>query len=298
MKNPNRFYTYAYLREDKTPYYIGKGQGNRAYFKYQKKVKPPKNKFQIIFLKQNLTEQEAFKHEKYMIAVFGRKDLGTGILRNLTDGGEGICGFRHNEEIKKKMSKNRRGKNNPFYGKTHSQETKEGISRRNRGMVSSFLGKKHLEETKKKLSELNKGKFSGDKNPMFGKSHSLEAKNKISEANLGKKRTEEQRKRMSENIRGKNNPFYGKTHSQETKERLRELNIGKVCPEEIKKKISSAHNKLLRFKSPSGDIIEEMTTLRKFCKKYNLPRNGMSKVMKGEQQQSKGWSMPPKKLTH
>ena len=35
-----------------------------------------KDKSRIIFLKQNLTEEEAFKHEIYMIAVFGRKDLG------------------------------------------------------------------------------------------------------------------------------------------------------------------------------------------------------------------------------
>jgi hypothetical protein len=83
------YYTYAYLREDRTPYYIGKGKGNRVY-ETHRRVKPPKDKSRIIFLKQNLTEEEAFKHEIYMIALFGRKDNGTGILRNLTDGGEGV----------------------------------------------------------------------------------------------------------------------------------------------------------------------------------------------------------------
>ena len=82
------YYTYAYLREDRTPYYIGKGRGRRIH-STKRIVKPPKDKSRIIFLKENLTEEEAFKHEKYMIAVFGRKDNGTGILRNLTDGGEG-----------------------------------------------------------------------------------------------------------------------------------------------------------------------------------------------------------------
>jgi hypothetical protein len=88
MVNPNRFYTYAYLREDRTPYYIGKGSKKDIY-KNKGEIKPPKDKSRIIFLKQNLTEEEAFKHEIYMIAVFGRKDLGTGILHNRTDGGEG-----------------------------------------------------------------------------------------------------------------------------------------------------------------------------------------------------------------
>jgi len=106
----NNYYTYAYLREDRTPYYIGKGKGNRAYRRRKNDTKSPKDKSRIIFLKQNLTEEEAFKHEIYMIAVFGRKDLGTGILHNRTDGGEGPSGVIKNEETKKKMSKVKRGK--------------------------------------------------------------------------------------------------------------------------------------------------------------------------------------------
>jgi hypothetical protein len=108
MVNPNRFYTYAYLREDKTPYYIGKGTGDRIY-STNRRNNPPKDKSRIIFLKQNLTEQEAFRHEIYMIAVFGRKDLGTGILHNLTDGGDGASGYVFSEETRKKNERK-----NPF----------------------------------------------------------------------------------------------------------------------------------------------------------------------------------------
>jgi hypothetical protein len=110
-----KYYTYAYLRKDRTPYYVGKGEKDRIYKKGKGEVKPPKDKSRIIFLKQNLTEEEAFKHEIYMIAVFGRKDLGTGILRNKTDGGEGASGVVRSDEYKNKLSKKakERYKNNP-----------------------------------------------------------------------------------------------------------------------------------------------------------------------------------------
>lgn len=106
------YYTYAYLREDGTPYYIGKGKGNRAYSKNRHRISVP-TKERIIFLKKNLTEEEAFGHEIYMISILGRKDIGTGILRNLTDGGEGTSGCVLTEDHKKLLSELNSGSNNP-----------------------------------------------------------------------------------------------------------------------------------------------------------------------------------------
>ena len=96
------YYTYAYLREDGTPYYIGKGKGKR--YKTQHNVPvPPADR--ILFLKTNLTEDEAYEHEIYMISVFGRKNNGTGILRNLTDGGGPASGWVMKDSHKQAISK-------------------------------------------------------------------------------------------------------------------------------------------------------------------------------------------------
>jgi hypothetical protein len=142
------YYTYAYLREDGTPYYIGKGKGFRLYVK--KRIVPLPSKDRIIYLKRNLTEQEAIKHEIYMIAVYGRKDNGTGILRNLTDGGEGTSGKIISEEQKKSHSLRMSGINHPFYGKTASKSHRENIS-------NALSGKKKTKEHIEKLPQNKKG---------------------------------------------------------------------------------------------------------------------------------------------
>ena len=116
------YYTYAYLREDGTPYYIGKGKGNRLYDHRGKNCNPPKDRSRIIKLKQNLTEEEAFKHEIYMIAVYGKKCDDTGILMNIADGGNAppvISGDKHHmktEEYKRRVSEKLKGENNPMWG--------------------------------------------------------------------------------------------------------------------------------------------------------------------------------------
>jgi hypothetical protein len=100
-----RFYTYIYSRQaDGTPYYIGKGQGNRAFSKHRRGhiSVPPAARILIQYWP---SEAEAFEMEKYFIQLFGRKDNGTGILRNMTDGGEGISGYAHTNEAKKSIGK-------------------------------------------------------------------------------------------------------------------------------------------------------------------------------------------------
>ena len=149
-----KYYTYAYLREDRTPYYIGKGKGRRVYKKGRGEVNPPKDKSRIIFLKQNLTEEEAFKHEIYMIAVFGRKDLGTGILRNKTDGGEGSSGAAVSQETRQKISAVHKGK-------SLSEEHKKKISFANSGEKNAFYSMPFSKEHREKISEANSGVKNG-----------------------------------------------------------------------------------------------------------------------------------------
>jgi hypothetical protein len=169
------YYVYAYLRSKDsetalagTPYYIGYGKGQRAFNKHR--IPVPKDKSKIVFLHENLSEDQAKDLEIQEIARYGRKDLGTGILTNLTNGGK-----THSEETKKKMSIAKKGKPAPgnHRGKKHSEEAKqklsEAVNRRSEEQKRSFaecrIGEKHSIETKKKMSAAQ----SGVNNHCYGK---------------------------------------------------------------------------------------------------------------------------------
>lgn len=132
-----KYYVYAYLRNKDsttakagTPYYIGKGKDSRAYDSHH--IKVPKDKSRIVILESNLTEVDALALERRLIKWWGRKDIGTGILFNKTNGGDGATGNtwtrgrKHTEETKRKLSEHFKGKSSPKSRYIKSQNYRPG----------------------------------------------------------------------------------------------------------------------------------------------------------------------------
>lgn len=152
------FYVYAYLRKNGTPYYIGKGQEKRA-FQRHLGFYPPKDKSRILFLETNLTEIGAFALERRYIRWYGRKDLGTGILHNKTDGGEGPSGAVRSPETLKRMSEVQKGKTSWNTGitwkknRTINEESRQRMSQAQKGRIRGPMSAEHKQKIKESLQK-------------------------------------------------------------------------------------------------------------------------------------------------
>lgn len=208
---------YTHIRLDKNePFYVGIGKTLRRAYRtdsrndYWKNIS--KNGYKVEILYDNLTWEEACEKEKELITLYGRKDNRTGILCNMTNGGDGV---EFNESVRKKIS-DKMKINNP--------------SKR--------------EDVKEKISNTLKKYFSTHKQTC-----SEETREKLRTINLGRVISEEAKVKMSKSKKGKPSPRKGVKLSDETKLKLRMANLGKKQSEEtIKKRVETIKNRQKQIK--------------------------------------------------
>jgi hypothetical protein len=142
-------YIYRHIRLDKNePFYIGISSSNNNYSYTRANTKMQRNEiwgrivaktdYIVEILLDDISYEEAKVKEKEFIKLYGRIDNQTGILSNLTDGGDGTLGMpcphkgkklsaTHIENVRKKKL----GSNNPNYGRVFSKEYRDKLSKAN-----------------------------------------------------------------------------------------------------------------------------------------------------------------------
>jgi hypothetical protein len=179
-------YVYKHFRKDTNEvFYIGIGKTKRRVNSSGCRNQHWKNivnkvGFYYEIVEDNLSWQQACEVERQLIKEYGRRDLGTGSLVNMTDGGDGNYNFSEevlekirnasknrvvSDETRLKLSKLNKGKivsdetKSKLKGRIVSKETRDKLSKANKKCVPpSRKGVKLSEETKKLLSEKNKGR--------------------------------------------------------------------------------------------------------------------------------------------
>lgn len=148
---------YQHKRKDNDKvFYVGiSTQNKRAYSKHSRSihwhsiVNKVGNVVEILL--ENISWKDACMEEMKLIETYGRKDLGLGLLVNMTNGGEGTLGRVYNSLDLEMMSQRMIGSSNHMYGKS--------------GKAHNRYGKHHSDHTRQRIAEAVKG----EKNARYGK---------------------------------------------------------------------------------------------------------------------------------
>lgn len=152
-------YVYIYFFND-IPRYVGKGVGDRWKVHRRdrktqlsnklRKVRTATGEWVIPLIIECQSDDEAKLKEIELIALYGREDLGTGSLWNLTDGGEGTRGHRVSEATKQKI---RSAYKDPLFKAKHSAATSIGMGPKKERVIRPAKGSK---ECREKISQRTK----------------------------------------------------------------------------------------------------------------------------------------------
>lgn len=286
-------YIYGNLSFECEPFYVGYGKKNRYLSHLSEARNTDKNShklnkirkildegFEPIIIKyeENLELKYAKIQEIFLIEVIGRNVLNMGPLTNLTEGGTGSSGHIWTEESKQKLSKT-------IKGRKHSKEHVRKIAEAQMGKVGSNRGKKFSKEWCDNMSKSQKG------------------------CN-GRKKTQEEKDKISLKINEFNNTVDGKRIRKEGGRKSGEKQKGKkIKPESIAKSIKTRrdngndkHSDATKEKnrqianeywnSPEGQKQKEKLKDKIPCNKgkkyYN---NGIENKYFLEGKQPKGWEL-------
>lgn len=150
--NRFRFYVYAWCYPEGTPFYVGRGSGRRYKDEFGRntlfqrivaKIRRDGAEPTIVRWHDGLREEDATRLEVAYIRLFGRRDNGTGVLCNMTDGGDGVKGAPRNPVAIEKTASFHRGRK-------RSADTRAKISAGN-------SGKKRTAEMRLAMSAIKTG---------------------------------------------------------------------------------------------------------------------------------------------
>ena len=178
----NNWYVYKHIRKDKNePFYIGIGcksnyfraheGGNKRNVIWNKISN--KTEWEVEIISEGLDKKSASLKEQELIKIYGRLDNNTGILSNMTDGGDGIWNCKRSEKTRKILSQQKMGSKNPMYGKKQSQDFIEKRIKNIRGSRKSEITK-----LRQSLSSIKSGQaksvnvYKYDTNEFIGTFHS------------------------------------------------------------------------------------------------------------------------------